>query len=130
MTRLESFPHPAFPLIPPGLLMTIPDIAAFLPQPKGAPIAQHTARTWLPVNEQLAVQLGHAQRALHLLDDQRAIVTSVMIYPDLVLIDLLRAPDQRKAEWQHIDVEGSQLVVTADLAGADQTVLLRWPLEG
>lgn len=98
--------------------------------PKGEPVSRFTAKlNWLPCNEQLAVQLGHAQAALRLLDDQRAICTSVEIYPDLILIDLARAPDERKAMWQHIDAEGGRLVVTADLKGANESVLLRWPLE-
>ncbi len=98
--------------------------------PKGEPAARFTAKLdWLPMNEQMAVQLGHAQAALRLLDDQRAICTSVEIYSDLIVIDLARAPDQRKAMWQHIDAEGGRLVVTADLKGANESVLLRWPLE-
>lgn len=134
MTRLESFvpETPMFPSLPPDQVMQIADLEALLtPQPKGELAAMLPAKlNWLPCNEQLAVQLGHAQRALRLLDDQRALVTGLQIRDNIILIDLARAPALGKAQWPHVDTEKGRVMVTADLTDADQSVLLRWPLEG
>lgn len=134
MTRLESFVPDtslAFPCLPPDQVMTILDLEDLMETapPKGETIAALPAKHWLPCNEQLAVQLGHAQQALRLLDDQRALVTAVQIHADLILIDLARAPAPHKAQWPHVDTEKGRVMITADLTGADQSVLLRWPLE-
>lgn len=118
-------------------MMTLADLRSLAPatrpllrtHPKGEVMASHTPKHWLPWNEQIAVQLGHAQAALRLLDDERALVKSCEVYADLILIDLHRAPAEGKAMWKHINAEAGRVTMTADLVGANDTVLLRWALE-
>lgn len=113
-------------------VMTLDDIQAIagLVVPKGQLTPLFEAKAWLPANEELAMQLGYAQQAMRLLDDQRAIVSDVCIFKDLVVIDLARAPAANSVEWRTVPVmpEVFEPCVTADLIGAHGSVLVRWPL--
>jgi hypothetical protein len=126
--RREFRPH-AFPLnIEPAAILTETDIAdlAEVGPPKGEALPMLPARNWLACNEQLAVQLGRAQAALRQLDDQRALVTSVGVHPDLILFDLLRAPMPDTLQGLVMTGQFPTRQHVGYLAGTNAGVMLRW----
>lgn len=110
-------------------ILTETDIAdlAEVGPPKGEPLPMLPARRWLPCNDQLAVQLGHAQAVLRQLDDQRALVTSLSVHPDLILIDLLRPPLPGTVHGLVTTGEFPARQFLGQLVGSDADVMLRWP---